>query len=172
NITNPQPATRCLSRSRSLQRTRSASPGNTSQEATTDGPASRDRTYGSAPRKTRRTLPDPTPRSTADRKDGQEPPPTPGGTKAPLAAAAAYGFPSPWLHSKLEHLRCKVIKTYSFSAPNISPIICQTKKCGMHYTSGLHGEDLAQVGDSRDSAWIARLDLQSVDPPPLRAPVS
>ena len=40
NTKNPPPATRCLSRSRSLQRNRSASPGSTSPELETGGPAS------------------------------------------------------------------------------------------------------------------------------------
>jgi hypothetical protein len=44
NTKNPPPAKRCLSRSRSLQRNLSASPGSTSPELETGGPASRDRT--------------------------------------------------------------------------------------------------------------------------------
>jgi hypothetical protein len=94
NTTTPPRATRCLVRSRSLQRNQSASPGNTSQAPETGGPASRDRTSDSGLRKTRRTLHAPTSRSAADRKDGLELLPDPDGTRVPLAADAVSAFPS------------------------------------------------------------------------------
>ena len=109
NITNPPPAMRCLVRSRSPQRTRSASPGSTSPARATGDPASRDRTCGSAFRRTRRTPPAPALHSIVDKKDAPELPPDRGDTKAPLVADAACVFPSPWQDTTLNHSRCKVI---------------------------------------------------------------
>jgi hypothetical protein len=104
-----QSPTRCHVRSRSLRKTQSASPENTSPAP--DAPTSRDRTSGSALRRTHRSLPRPALRSAADRKDGPELPLDPDGTKAFLAADAVYAFPSPYPHSTLNHFRRKVISS-------------------------------------------------------------
>src|SRR5712692_7793330 len=102
---NPLSATQFRARSRSLRKTRSASPGSRSPAPATDAPASRDRTSGNLLRRTHRSPPDPTTRSAAHKKDGPELPPDPRGTKAPLAADAAYAFPSPWQDTTPNHPR-------------------------------------------------------------------